>query len=228
MSNCSIFLKNRLNLQKARIGAMRCAVAIQDAQKSLQFAEIILQDERVDPEIESEAMLVKARSHWQLQEITNAHQAYDEVKQKTKGESQAEAAYFISKIQNLNEEYQASNETIFWMIDKLPSYQKWRYQALLIMADNYWKMEDVFQANYTLDFIIEENYDADIVGQANLLKEEIRRVEEQKEAEMKKREDEINEEVIELEEGEEPKEAESGGGGSQENTEGENEESLNK
>lgn len=222
------FSEEPAQLQKARIGAMRCAVAVQDANKALQFAEIILQDERVDPEVKSEAMLVKARSHWQLQEITNAHQAYDEVKQKTKGEPQAEAAYFISKIQNFNEEYQASNETIFWMIDKLPSYQKWRYQALLIMADNYWKMEDVFQANYTLDFIIEENYDADIVGQAKLLKEEIKRVEEQKAEEMKKREDEINEEVIELEEGQEPEGTESEGGGNEENNGAESQEPLNK
>lgn len=59
------------------------------------------------------------------------------------------------------------------MIDNLPSYQKWRHEALLVMAKNYWKLDDIFQAEYTLDFIIGENYSEEIVQKANALKERI-------------------------------------------------------
>ena len=194
------FSEETSELAKARIGAMRCAVALDNPQKALKFAEIILTDERLESEIESEARVVRARCYWTLEELSNAHQAYEEVKQKTKGESQAEAAYFISKIQNINSEYDKSNETIFWMIDNLPSYQKWRFKALLVMANNYLNLEDVFQANYTLDFIIEENYDAEIVAEAQALKDQIKQMQEEERNELEKREEQMNEEIIEIDE----------------------------
>ncbi len=194
------FSEEIVQLRKARIGAMRCAVKLNLPEKVQQFAEVIINDERIEPEVKSEALVARARSYWALEDLPNAYSSYQEVKTKTKGESQAEASYFIAKIQNINAEYEASNTTIFWMIDNLPSYQKWRFMSLLILADNYYKTEDSFQANYTLDFIIEENYSPEIVAEAKAKKEEIRRAKEQQELEQKQREEELNNELIELEE----------------------------
>ncbi len=194
------FSEEIAELRKAQIGAMRCAVKLDIPNKALQFADVILTDERSEPEIKSEALLVRARSYWKLDDINRAHQAYTEVKSQTKGEAQAEASYYIAKIQNLNGEFVQSNATIFWMIDNLPSYQKWRFLSLLVLADNYVKTGDNFQANYTLDFIIGENYSAEIVAEAKAMKEEIRRAEEQKDTEQKKRDAEMNEQIIEINE----------------------------
>jgi meiotically up-regulated gene 157 (Mug157) protein len=58
-------------------------------------------------------------------------------------------------------------------------------------------LDDAFQANYTLDFIIEEQYSEEIVAQAKDLKEEIRRVEEKKKLEQEQREEDINQIDIE-------------------------------
>jgi TolA-binding protein len=162
-------------LRKARVGAMRSAVYLKEPNKALQYAEVILNDERASPEHRSEAMVVRARSYYQLGNTNMAHQAFEEVKSKAKGEPQAEASYYIALIQNERGEYAKSNETIFWMIDKLPSYQKWRYMALLVLAENYYGLDDIFQANYTLDFIIEENYNEEVVKQARDLKDAIAR-----------------------------------------------------
>jgi TolA-binding protein len=187
-------------LRKARVGAMRCAVKLDNPTKALQFAEMILADERSAPEVLSEAMLVRARSYWKTQDLDRAHQAYDEIKMQAKGEPQAEASYFIANIQNQRGEFTKSNETIFWMIDNLPSYQHWRFKSLLIMADNYYQTDDVFQANYTLDFIIDANYDSEIVEEAKSMKQAIQRAEEAEERAKAQQDSLLNETVIEIDE----------------------------
>jgi TolA-binding protein len=187
-------------LRKARIGAMRCAVKLDIAPKALQYAEIILADDRTEPEIKSEAMLVRARSYWKTEDYDRAHQAYDEIKKKAKGEPQAEACFYIASIQNQRGEFKPSNETIFWMIDNLPSYQSWRFQSLLVMADNYYELEDIFQANYTLDFIVDANYSPEITEAAKTMKEDIRRAQENTENERAKQQELLNETVIEVQE----------------------------
>ena len=185
-------------LRKARLGAMRCAVQLDNPTKALQFAEMILADERSAPEIKNEAMLVRARGYWKTQDIDRAHQAYDEVLKQAKGEPQAEASYYIAKIQNVRGEYLKSNESIFWMIDNLPSYQEWRFKSLLIMADNYYRTGDEFQANYTLDFIIESNYSKETVEEARSMKEAIRRAKEAEDMRKAEQDSLLNETVIEI------------------------------
>ena len=74
---------------------------------------------------------------------------------------------------NFEKNYLGSNEEIFWLIDNLPGQAKWRYKALLILAKNYAGLEDDFQAIYTLDFIISENYSEDLTNDALKLKNEI-------------------------------------------------------
>jgi TolA-binding protein len=187
-------------LRKARTGAMRCAVNIDNPVKALTYAEMILADERSAPEVRSEAMLVKARSLWKSQDLNGAHQAYEEIKSQAKGEPQAEACYYIANIQNQRGEYVKSNETIFWMIDNLPSYQLWRFKSLLIMADNYYQTDDVFQANYTLDFIIDAKYDPELVKEAQSMKQAIQRALEAEERANAQRDSLLNETVIEIEE----------------------------
>jgi len=79
---------------------------------------------------------------------------------------QAEASYYQALVLYLDGSHSASNEEIFWLIDNLPGQGEWRFKALLILAHNYDALDDKFQANYTLDFIIAENFIAETVEQA--------------------------------------------------------------
>lgn len=185
-------------LRKARLGAMRCAVKLDNPTKALQFAEMILNDERTEPEVKSEAQVTRARSYWQMQQTAQAESAYQTVLKETKGESQAEASYYLAYLQNQQESHLKSNETIFWMIDNLPNYPQWRFKSLLIMADNYYRTGDVFQANYTLDFIIDANYSQQTTDDAIAMKEAIRRAEEAEQLKRAKNDSILNQTIIEI------------------------------
>jgi hypothetical protein len=179
-------------LKDAYVGILRSAEKLSNDTKVVQYAEIIMANDKYSPEIRSEAMLYRARSLWKLNETMKAYQAYTDLKEKSQGAPKAEATYYVALLQNMDQDYEASNESIFWMIENLPSYKYWRFKSLLILADNYWKMDDAFQANYTLEFVITEDYDDEIVAEARRLKEDIRRAEEQKSLDLEKEEEEIN------------------------------------
>ena len=97
----------------------------------------------------------------------------DLIKDNGSASAQAETSYYISCFLNFEKNYLGSNKEIFWLIDNLPGQAKWRYKALLILAKNYAGLEDDFQAIYTLDFIISENYSEDLSNDALKLKNEI-------------------------------------------------------
>jgi len=191
-------------LRDAYVGILRSAEKLDNQNKVVQYADIILADDKFEPEIRNEAMLLRARGYLQLEVVDKAWQSYIELKQKSQGAPKAEAAYYVAYFENQAGLYDSSNASVFWMIDNLPSYKDWRFKSLLLLADNYWKLGDPFQANYTLDFIIDENYKEDIVAEAKDLKEEIRSAEEQQKLKDEKREEDINQIDIEGEEGDEP------------------------
>jgi hypothetical protein len=193
-------------LRDAYVGILRSAEHLKNHNKVVQYADIILADDKFAPEIRNEAMVLRARGYLALEDQDKAWQAYTELKEKAQGAPKAEAAYYVAYFENATGLYDSSNASVFWMIENLPSYKEWRYKALLLLADNYWNLDDAFQANYTLDFIIEEQYSEEIVAQAKDLKEEIRRVEEKKKLEQEQREEDINQIDIE-------------GGGNEENPE---------
>jgi len=154
---------------------------------------VVAADERNSPEIRTEAKANVARdamtmamgprarkadflASWgedsingaELQWITKSLSAYGDLKKNGPAVLQAEASYYEALILYLYGSHTASNEEIFWLIDNLPGQGEWRFKALLILAHNYAALDDVFQANYTLDFIIAENFIAETVEQAKV------------------------------------------------------------
>jgi hypothetical protein len=99
------------------------------------------------------------------------------------GESKARALYHIASIQYSNEEYDSSEVTIYKLIEDLPSFKEYKMKSLILLAKNFWKRKDIFQAKYTLDFVIKTAYSDEITKTATLLKEEIEADEKQQEVE---------------------------------------------
>lgn len=156
--------------RRARLGLMRCAKALDNTPVVLQFAESLLQDEALPGDWKTEALLNAARSAYALKDSANTKLYYTQIKAEVKGEAQAEATYYLAEFDHVLERYDASNEQLFWMIENLPTYPNWRWNSLLLMAKNYAGLNDDFQANYTLDFIIDNADIGDYSSQARAYK----------------------------------------------------------
>ncbi len=160
--------------RRARLGLMRCAKALDDTPVIMQYAESLLQDEGLPVEWRSEALLNAAQSALALNDSANAKLYYTQVAAEIKGEAQAESNYYLAQFEYVQSKYEASNERIFWMIDNLPTYPQWRWKSLLLMAKNYAGLQDDFQANYTLDYII-DNAEGTIVEESRQFKSDLAR-----------------------------------------------------
>lgn len=158
------------DFRRANEGLMRCAVGLKNAAASVQYAEAVLADDKHAPEVRNEALAVRARGYLAQGDSASARRAYDEVVAKTKGTIQAEGYFRQAEFLACAKNYAASNEVLFALIDNHPSDEVWRHQGLLLLAQNYWGLNDPFQAQYTLDFLLEDSPSEEVKKKAENLK----------------------------------------------------------
>ncbi len=143
------------------------------------YAEVVHANDRNEPQDRDYATLVMARSA--MHEWRNnpndpiagdrARRANIVLAALASPAAQAEAAFQEAVfLREMDLDYQQSNTKVFWLIDNLPGQAEWRYKSLLVLAKNYADLNDLFQANYTLDFLIDEQYSDEIVTQAVAIK----------------------------------------------------------
>lgn len=184
-------------LREANVALMKSRQAKGDLDIAQAYSKVVASDERNSPEIRVEARLNIARntfSFWsnEISKIENYQaednsetqkraeklkektiKAYQNIKNSGPSSVQAEASYFLAFFLNYDQSFLASNQEIFWLIDNLPSEADWRYKALITLAKNYAGLEDNFQAIYTLDFVISENYNLELIEEAKRIKEKL-------------------------------------------------------
>ncbi len=180
---------------KANQGIMRTSFDLGDYSEAAIYAEVVLssdlpQEERV------EAHRIAAISNLESEKQEAALELFKKLSAENNGEIKAEALYYHASILNQKEQFDTSNSIIYKLIEELPSFKEWKMRALLLMADNFWKTGDIFQANYTLDFVIKSKFNAEITQKAENLKEEIKRNQEQAELLRQQKLEEKSEPVI--------------------------------
>lgn len=167
-------------IRSARVGVFEAALLTNDLNKQLEMAQLIISDDRVSPATAGMARLLLARKHFAENDWEAAKTGFATIEQQNSGALRAEAMYQLAKIANLEGKFETSSKKIYELLEALPGQTLWRNKSLLLLAENFWRLDDVFQANYTLDFIIEENSDAATVAAAQTLKADIATAEEQR------------------------------------------------
>ena len=165
--------ESKEQLLRARTGLMRCADRLGDDQALMEQSTAVLNMDQVSENLRNEAKRYQAMVYFRQEAYNQSFLLFSEVQKATAGATKAEAYYHMALIRQKQEEYDSSNTLINQMIEALPSYREWKMKALLMMARNFWKLDDIFQANYILDFIISSEDNAELVDQAKALKTEI-------------------------------------------------------
>ena len=174
--------QNRTQEIEARLGLMECEYELGDYPKSSQHASVLLGQQGVESEDMVKSRRIAALSYYQLEQWERSLENLDKLLENTAGDQRAEAYYYKAEVLNRRGQYEASNEVVFKLIEELPGYKEWKMKALILSARNYWKQEDIFQANYTLDFVVQSAYDQASIDEANALKAEIAEYEKEQEA----------------------------------------------
>ncbi|APD07613.1 hypothetical protein UJ101_02110 [Flavobacteriaceae bacterium UJ101] len=150
----------------ATVGIMRIYHLNGEDEKAFPYAEKVLENKQASASAKEDAQLIIARNLVKTN-LDEALKYYEKLNQSEKENIKAEVLYY--KAQNLanKKAYTKSNDAIFELASQYGAEAEWTAKALLIMADNYRALEDPYQANYTLETIIETYPEmTDIVNQA--------------------------------------------------------------
>ncbi len=72
----------------------------------------------------------------------------------------AESRYNLALIEYKQNNFKASQNKCFEIINEVPSYDYWIGKSFILLADNYVALKDTFQAKQTLQSLI-ENFEVD-------------------------------------------------------------------
>jgi len=145
----------------AQSNLMKANYELENYQEAIDYANIVLAIDNLDENVKSDAYIFTARAAVKTGNMALAKTAYENVETVAEGRQMAEALYYKAYFLNKNGNYEDSNNIIQNELAKNYSrFREFGVKALVIMAKNYYALEDAFQANYILESIV-KNYAED-------------------------------------------------------------------
>jgi TolA-binding protein len=142
------------NVIFARTNAMKAYYETAQYEQAVEYAEKVLESPKIDRQIKADAQVIIARSAMETEDWTRARTAYTEVLKVAQGKLAAEALYRLAYFKHLDREYEASNQDIQRLASEYSGYKEYGARGLILMARNFYALEDSFQATYILESVI--------------------------------------------------------------------------
>jgi TolA-binding protein len=110
------------------------------------------------------------------EEFASALEDYKEVA-KRGGEGAAEAAYQNAYIEFKSNDLEKAEKSIFKLIEKYSSFDKWKFESILLLSDVYVAKPDYYQARKTIDAVISKAKNPEILARAEQKKRDLEELE---------------------------------------------------
>ena len=162
------------NIVFAQSNLMKANYELKNYKEAVAYAEKVLGQSKIDNRIKSDAKVIIARSAIQMGDEEKAKTAFAEVERIASGEQAAEALYYNAYFKNKDGNYESSNKTVQKLAKDYSSYKYYAAKGLIVMAKNYYELDDAYQATYILESVL-ENFSEfeDVVAEAQ---SELRRI----------------------------------------------------
>jgi TolA-binding protein len=132
----------------------------------LYFAEQIITTGNATLSAQNKALLYKGKIALAQGNYDKAIDEFLKTLNSAKDENGAEAQYLMAEAMFKQKQFKQSLEVLFELNKTFAAYEKWRGKGFLLIADNYVALEEMFQAKATLNSIIENSPDKEIVAAA--------------------------------------------------------------
>ncbi|WBX73208.1 tetratricopeptide repeat protein [Tenacibaculum pacificus] len=142
------------NITFAQSNLMKGYYERKEYSKAITYAEKVLATDKIDTNISEDAKVIIARSAFKTNDFITAEEYFNEVSKNATGELKAESLYYNAFFLNENKDYEASNKAVQNLIANYSSYKYWGVKSYIVMAKNYYALNDAYQATYILENII--------------------------------------------------------------------------
>lgn len=171
--------QDNTTIREATLKLFKCYLNLDILSSKLEFAQKVLDLEKVSLEIQSQARLIIANNYFDSGEINLSKKEYTIISEQTNADVGAEAKYQLAYISFLEDDYVSSESAIFELSEKFYS-DYFIAKAFILLADIYLVKNNYFQSKATLQSVI-DNYkgDDELVGICKQKIEEINTYENQ-------------------------------------------------
>lgn len=154
-------LKKSANSNKEKVnalnGLMENMYVLNRYDSASFYGEDLITNHRISNEIEASATLHIGRSEYHLGNLDESFDWLLLLVNSAPDARGAEAKYYISKIFFDKKNYTQSLKSLFELTETYNAYDKWMGNAFLLMSDNYLATDELFQAEATLNSLIENS-----------------------------------------------------------------------
>ena len=142
------------NIIYAQSNLMNAYYQLDNYKDAEAYAEKVLTKSKLDNKVKSDAQIIIARSAIKTGNESKAKTAYAEVEKIATGALAAEALYYNGYFKNKEGKYEASNTIVQKLAKDYSSYKYYSAKGLVVMAKNFYALNDAFQATYILESVI--------------------------------------------------------------------------
>jgi len=143
------------NIIFAQSNIMKTSYELEQYAEAVIYAEKVLENTKIDNNVKSDAQVIIARSAMKTGDEGRAKTAYEEVSKIATGILAAEALYFEAYFNNKEGLYEASNIVVQKLAKDFSGYKLFGSKGLVLMAKNFYALDDAYQATYILESVIQ-------------------------------------------------------------------------
>lgn len=142
------------NVIFAQSNLMKANYELDNYTEAVAYAEKVLKNNKIDNKIKADAQVIIARSAIKTNNEDLAKTAYTQVEKVATGETAAEALYYNAYFKNKEGKHEASNVSVQKLAKDFSGYKYYSAKGLVLMAKNFYALNDAFQATYILESVI--------------------------------------------------------------------------
>jgi tetratricopeptide (TPR) repeat protein len=158
--------RNKVEEVEAVQGLMIANFEIRKYQQAISSADKLMTLDGIFPESTPKALLVKAKSQREMNQKAQAELTLQSLVKDHKTIQGAEGLYLLALSHQEKGDFNTSNDAIFEDSGPFSGYDYWYGRMFLLLADNYQKTGEDFQAKATLESIVAQSTNAEIKAEA--------------------------------------------------------------
>ncbi|MDN5213587.1 tetratricopeptide repeat protein [Fulvivirgaceae bacterium BMA12] len=159
--------RNKRQSYNAWSGLMQSHFHLRNYPSVKEYANLILEKGNISADAANKATLYLGKAEYATGNLDGAMDQFMATLNAAKDENGAEAQFLLSKILYEQKSYQRSIETLIDLNTNFGVYENWIGESFLLIADNYVALQEYFQAEATLNSVIEKSPVEDVVQRAN-------------------------------------------------------------
>ncbi len=146
--------EKKSNITEAEVGLMRSYVQLNEYQNTIEAANQVLIQDKLDEEIRKEATYAIANAYRQQNDPAAAYDWYARIDDEVNSEYGAESKFRMAEIDYNRGNTERAEKIVYELIEMNTPHQYWMGQTFLLLSDIFLQMGDDFQAVQTLESII--------------------------------------------------------------------------